>query len=198
MGELFSTIIAFILSASLSLGISTSMEQAPADAVNEFMSGMISGDDAVTEIYLENKYVNFLENVKGDENLVKKMNEAIFKNTSYEIEDIATKGNVAVAKVKVKTNDFSKVMDKYDDASYDYVMNHLYEDKISNKKKLRKECFRIYVEQIVKTSNKKPKQEEEIFIPMSGDGYGGWEILLTDEVMEALMGNLQIPAVNTK
>lgn len=198
MGELFSTIIAFILSASLSLGISTSMEQAPADAVNEFMSGMISGDDAVTEMYLENKYVNFLENVKGDEDLVKKMNEAIFKNTSYEIEDIATKGNVAVAKVKVKTNDFSKVMDKYDDASYDYVMNHLYEDKISNKKKLRKECFRIYVEQIVKTSNKKPKQEEEIFIPMSGDGYGGWEILLTDEVMEALMGNLQIPAVNTK
>ena len=89
-------------------------------------------------------------------------------------------------------------MDKYDDASYDYVMNHLYEDKISNKKKLRKECFRIYVEQIVKTSNKKPKQEEEIFIPMSGDGYGGWEILLTDEVMEALMGNLEIPAVNTK
>ena len=198
MGELFSTIIAFILSASLSLGISTSMEQAPADAVNEFMSGMISGDDAVTEMYLENKYVNFLENVKGDENLVKKMNEAIFKNTSYEIEDLATKGNVAVAKVKVKTNDFSKVMDKYDDASYYYVMNHLYEDKISNKKKLRKECFRIYVEQIVKTSNKKPKQEEEIFIPMSGDGYGGWEILLTDEVMEALMGNLQIPAVNTK
>lgn len=198
MGELFSTIIAFILSASLSLGISTSMEQAPADAVNEFMSGMISGDDAVTEMYLENKYVNFLENVKGDEDLVKKMNEAIFKNTSYEIEDIATKGNVAVAKVKVKTNDFSKVMDKYDDASYDYVMYHLYEDKISNKKKLRKECFRIYVEQIVKTSNKKPKQEEEIFIPMSGDGYGGWEILLTDEVMEALMGNLQIPAVNTK
>lgn len=198
MSEIISGIIALILSASLSLGVSTSMETKPQEAVNEFLAGVTSNDPAVMEMYLDNEYVNFLENVKGDEELVADMNDAIFKNLSYEVEGVKSKGNVAVAKVKVKTNDFSNVMDKYEDASYDYVLNNLYDDKITDKKNLNKECFRIYVEQIEKIAKKKPKHEEEIFIALSGDGYGGWNVDLTNEVMEALMGGLEIPTVNSK
>jgi hypothetical protein len=84
-------------------------------------------------------------------------------------------------------------MDDYEKASYEYVTGNLYSDTVTKKEKLNKKCLDIYLDQIEKTAEKKPSYETDIFIPMEADGYGGWRILLNDDIMKAMLGELEIP-----
>lgn len=193
MFTLFKTILAILISISMQLSVSDAVEVSPQTTADEFLSGITTGDDAVIEQYLDNEYLNFIVNTKGDEDLVKRMNTALFANLSYEIEAVASNEQAAVAKVKITGNDFSNVMKRYKKASYNYTINHLYDEKVTNKKKFRKQCLRIYIEQIEKLSEKEPSLETEIYLPMVDDGYGGWTVLLTDDIMKTLIGDLAIP-----
>ena len=35
--------------------------------------------------------------------------------------------------------------------------------------------------------------EKEVFVPMTDDGYYGWNIIVTDEFMESVLGGLEVP-----
>ncbi len=182
-------VISIVMQSSIVNMVSTT----PEDAVTDFLDGLKSRESYVMEKYMDNGYVNFITNVQGDEEVVARMNEALFKNFSYEIEKIAQKDNVAVAKVIVKSGDFSDVLDQYDKASYDYVVDNLYSDGISDKEKLNAKCFEIYVQQIEKAAEDGAATETVVFVPMIDDGYYGWNIIMTDELMESVLGNLQMP-----
>ena len=168
------------------------VETTPKDAVSDFMDGLKNADRQTIERYMNNEYVNLLVNVKGNEETVEKMYEALFKNFSYKIDKIAKKNDVAVAKVTVISNDFSNVRKAYEKASYDYVMDNLYKDKIADKEWLNEKCFEIYVSRIEKAATGETS-ETVIYIPLADNGYYGWNILLNDTMMQSILGGLKMP-----
>ncbi|MBQ6495851.1 MAG: DUF4878 domain-containing protein [Firmicutes bacterium] len=186
-------IISIIVAVMIQGGVSGVVESPPEDAVTEFMTALTSGNEQVLERYVDNEYVNFLLNVEGKEKTVKRMNQALFKNLEYEIDKSAQKGGVAVVKVRVKTNDFRDVLEKYEEASYQYVMDNLYEDKVTDKKKLNAKCLDIYVDQIEKDAEEEVSLKKTLYFPMIDDGYGGWKLLIDNKIMKALMGKLAMP-----
>ena len=95
--------------------------------------------------------------------------------------------------MKVRNCDFRKTMDNYKKESYEYVTENLYSDDVINKEKLNKKCLDIYLDQVEKTAGEEPSYEAEVFLPMEQDGYGGWRMILSDEIMKEILGELEIP-----
>ena len=193
MGGIINTIVSILIAMTISGSATNMAEVTPQEAADAFLQNL-SADDAQTDMmYMDNKYINFLENVKGTDEEMDRLEDAVFKNFSYEITDERAKGDVAVVKVAVKNCDFSDIMDDYEKASYKYVTEHLYSDTVTDKKKLNKKCLDIYLDQIEKTAEKNPSYDTEVFIPMEADGYGGWRIVLSDDIMKSILGELEIP-----
>ena len=193
MSGIINTIISVLLAAAISSGSSAMAEDTPQEAAADFFANISGGDDQTAMLYMDNKYVNFLENVKGTDEEMDRLEGAVFRNFSFEITDSAVRDDVAVVKAKVRNSDFSGVMKKYRKKSYDYVTNNLYSDDVIDKEKLNKKCLDIYLDQIEKISESEPSFEAEVFLPMEEDGYGGWRVILTDDVMKEMLGELEIP-----
>ncbi|MBQ3465913.1 MAG: DUF5105 domain-containing protein [Firmicutes bacterium] len=193
MSGIINTILSILLAAAISGGASAMAEVEPQEAADGFFRDLASGNDQVAMAYMDNKYVNFLENVKSTDEEMDNLEEAVFRNFSYEITDSASKNDVAVVKVTVRNSDFSGVMEDYKKESYEYVTENLYSDDVVSKEKLNKKCIDIYLDQVEKTAESDANYEAEIFLPMEEDGYGGWRILLSDEIMKEVLGKLEIP-----
>ncbi len=193
MSGIINTIVSILLAAAISGGASAMAEVEPQEAADAFFRDLASGNDQVAMAYMDNKYVNFLENVKGTDEEMDNLEKAVFRNFSYEITDSASKNDVAVVKVTVRNSDFSGVMEDYKKESYEYVTENLYSDDVVSKEKLNKKCIDIYLDQVEKTAEGDANYEAEIFLPMEEDGYGGWRILLSDEIMKEVLGKLEIP-----
>ena len=193
MGGIINTIISLLIAAAISGGASAVAEVTPQEAADDFFSDMSGGDKQTVMMYMDNRYVNFLENVKGTDEEMDRLEDALFRNFSYEITDSATKNGVAVVRVTVRNSDFSGIMKKYKKESYKYVTENLYSDDVIDKEKLNKKCLDIYLDQIQKTSESDPNFEADIFLPMEEDGFGGWRIILSDEIMKEVLGELEIP-----
>lgn len=193
MNGIIGTIISFLIATALAGGSSAMAESEPWDAADDFLHNLAGGDKQTTMTYVDNRYVNFLENVKGTDEEMDRLEEALFRNFSYEMDECATKGDVAVVEVTVKNSDFSDVMEDYEKASYEYVTDNLYSEDVIDKEKLNKKCLDIYLDQIEKTAGREPTYESVIYLPMEADGYGGWRILLSDEIMQSILGELEIP-----
>lgn len=190
---LLKTAASILIPAIMQLNLVDMVSTSPANAAADFMDGLKAGDSRVMEKHIDNEYVNFLVNAEGDEEVLNRMKEAVFRNFTYEIEEIGTKNDVAVARIAVKNSDFSKVDSKYEKAAYDYIMDNLYKDKISDKKKLSAKCLDIYVKQLEKAADKGATYETVVYVPMVDNGYYGWNIIVTDELMQDIMGNYIIP-----
>ena len=193
MGGIINTIISLLIAAAISGGASAVAEVTPQEAADDFFSDMSGGDKQTVMMYMDNRYVNFLENVKGTDEEMDRLEDALFRNFSYEITDSATKNGVAVVRVTVRNSDFSGIMKKYKKESYKYVTENLYSDDVIDKEKLNRKCLDIYLDQIQKTSESDPNFEADIFLPMEEDGFGGWRIILSDEIMKEVLGELEIP-----
>lgn len=193
MSIILKAISALIISMVISGGAAGMVETDPQDAAQDFMNGIAGGNEQITAMYMDNRYVNFLENMKGSDAEVKRLNDALFSNLQYDITDTVEKENLAAVKMTVRTNDFSKVMNAYDKASYKYVMDNLYDEKITDKKQLGRKCLDIYVRQVEKAAQDKASCENEVIIPLEDDGYRGWRVILSDEIMETLLGGLELP-----
>ena len=193
MSGIINTILSILLAAAISGGASAMAEVEPQEAADAFFRDLASGNDQVAMAYMDNRYINFLENVKGTDEEMDRLEDAVFRNFSFEITDSAAKNDVAVVKVTVRNCDFSGVMEDYKKESYEYVTGNLYSDDVVSKEKLNKKCIDIYLDQVEKTAGGDANYEAEIFLPMEEDGYGGWRILLSDEIMKEVLGKLEIP-----
>ena len=193
MSGIINTILSILLAAAISGGASAMAEVEPQEAADAFFRDLASGNDQVAMAYMDNRYINFLENVKGTDEEMDRLEDAVFRNFSFEITDSAAKNDVAVVKVTVRNCDFSGVMEDYKKESYEYVTGNLYSDDVVSKEKLNKKCIDIYLDQVEKTAEGDANYEAEIFLPMEEDGYGGWRILLSDEIMKEVLGKLEIP-----
>lgn len=188
-------IAALILPIIMQMNAIAMVSATPQEAVTDFMEGLQTRQTRVMNKYMDNAYVNFLNNVQGDEDVVARMNDSLFQNFSYEIEDIAQKNDVAVAKITIKNRDFSGVLNEYNTVSYQYVVSNLYTDEIADKEALNAVCLDLYVQQIEKAAELDTVVETVVFVPMVDDGYYGWNIVMTDELMLAVLGNLQPPVI---
>ena len=193
MSGIINTILSILLAAAISGGASAMAEVEPQEAADAFFRDLASGNDQVAMAYMDNRYINFLDNVKGTDEEMDRLEDAVFRNFSFEITDSAAKNDVAVVKVTVRNCDFSGVMEDYKKESYDYVTGNLYSDDVVSKEKLNKKCIDIYLDQVEKTAEGDANYEAEIFLPMEEDGYGGWRILLSDDIMKEVLGKLEIP-----
>lgn len=194
MQHILKTVITLLISLLMQSGVVNLISTTPHDAVSDFMDGLKNRDSSVMEKYMDDSYVNFITNVQGDEAVVERMNEALFRNFSYKIEKIKTKNDVAVAKVSITSGDFSNVLSGYESASYKYITDNLQSDEIADKDYLNAKCLEIYVQQVEAAADSGTVLETVVYIPMIDDGYYGWNIIMTDDLMKTVLGNLQMPA----
>ena len=194
MQHILKTVITLLISLLMQSGVVNLISTTPHDAVSDFMDGLKNRDSSVMEKYMDDSYVNFITNVQGDDAVVERMNEALFRNFSNKIEKIKTKDDVAVAKVSITSGDFSNVLSGYESASYEYITDNLQSDEIADKDYLNAKCLEIYVEQVEAAADSGTVLETVVYIPMIDDGYYGWNIIMTDDLMKTVLGNLQMPA----
>ena len=142
--------------------------------------------------------MNFIVNLEGDDETVARMQKALLKNFDYKVEAVEERDDLAVAKITVTQCDFSKVLKKYKKKSYDYVTEHLYDENITDKDWLNEKCLDIYVSQIEKVAKAGKTHEETIYLPLTSDGYNGWNAILEDDNMKAIIGDLSIPEYSEK
>ncbi len=193
MQYMIKILITIIISALMQSSAVNMVSTTPKEAVTDFLSGLKARESMTMEKYMDNSYVNFLVNVQGDDAVTERMNEALFSGFSYEIGRVVQKNKAAVAEVTVRSIDYSSVLDGYETEAYAYVMDNLYTEEIADKEKLEAKCLEIYVEQIEKAAETGNKIETLIYIPMVDDGYYGWNVIMTDELMRSVLGNLQMP-----
>lgn len=186
-------IVTVLVTMLMQTCVVSTVSSTPAEATEAFLAALKKQDAKVMGRYMDNEYVNFLYNTEGDADVIGKMNKALFSSFSYEVEKVKQKDGVAAARVVVTGCDFSDVMDSYEKKSYDYIMDNLYEDDIADKDKLASKCLEMYVAEIEKVAEEAKTVETVVFIPMTEDGFYGWNVIMTDELMKAVLGNLEMP-----
>lgn len=195
MQSILSIILTILITFTMQTSAIGIVTTTPEDATDALMKGLKKCDEKTLEKYMDNTYINLLCNEKGNKKASDRVNDALFKNFSYEIKQVKEKNDVAVAKVVIKCNDFSGVMPAYSKASYDYVMENLYEDFVGDKAALEKKFLELYVSEVEKAAKNNKTIETTVFVPMVDDGFYGWNVLLTDELMAQILGNLSMPAI---
>lgn len=193
MQFLIKGILSAIIMVFLQGGVANIVSTTPEDAAGDFLDGLKAGETQVMEKYMDNSYINFICNVEGDEGVVDRMDDALFQNFSYKVDKVATKDDVAVAKVIVTCNDFSQVSAAYDKAAYDFIKSNLYTNEVADKTALNAKCLDLYVQQIEAAAASDQTAETVIYLPMVDNGYYGWDVLLSDELMQTMLGGLQMP-----
>ena len=155
----------------------------PKEVVNDFFKGLKTRNEDVLILYTENEDINMLLHSKGKQADLNKMYDSIFKNFSYKI--LSTEKNEeetqATVTAEVSNVDFSN-----------YMQDNLYSGNLS-KKKLNAKCLSIFANQTEKASESTKLQTETITINLTKNDNYSWDMQLTEEMMEIIMGGLIIP-----
>ena len=166
----------------------------PKEVVNDFIKGLKTKNEDVLILYTENEDINMLLHSKGKQADLNKMYDSIFKNFSYKI--LSTEKNEeetqATVTAEVSNVDFSKVLKNYQKRAYNYMQDNLYSGNLS-KKKLNAKCLSIFANQTEKASESTKLQTETITINLTKNDNYSWDMQLTEEMMEIIMGGLIIP-----
>ncbi len=175
----------------------------PEEVVTDFFQGLETKDEDALILYTENEDINMLLHSKGSEKEMDAMYESLFRNFSYHI--LSTQKNeeetAATVEVEITNADFSKALKRYQDKAYQYMSDHLYSDDM-NKKNLNKKCLSIYVDQVEKIAKKAEKaqdsgknalQSQTVTIDLTKNDNYSWDMDLTEEMMETILGGLIIP-----
>jgi len=198
MGAILNLIFSVIIAMSMHSSTMEATQVDPQQVADECMNGIKTLQEETLDRYAGNTYVNFIVNLEGDDETVARMQEALLKNFDYRIEAVEQRNDLAVAKITVTQCDFSKVLKKYKKRSYDYVTEHLYDENITDKDWLNEKCLDIYVSQIEKVAKAGKIHEETIYLPLTSDGYNGWNAILEDDNMKTIIGDLSIPEYSEK
>lgn len=215
MKKRIAAIIALIMTLSLT-GCSLSLTE-PEEIVNDFFQGLKTKNEDTLILYTENEDINMLLHSKGDEEVLNRLYEGLFENLSYKI--LSVKKNKeetkATAEVEISNADFSKVLKKYQDKAYSYMQSNLYSGNMT-KKKLNAKCLELFTQQVEKVSDKAAKarkkareetseaskttktkvkgiQTQTITINLTKNDNYSWDMELTEEMMEIILGGLIIP-----
>ncbi len=194
MSGIINTIVSLLVAVFVTGGVSNIAQETPREAVNEFFTGLTEGNSQTYELYMDNSYINLIANSGMSDEDASRLHEALFKGLKWNITDSAERENIAVCKVTLTNSDFSRVLESYEKDSHDYVMDNLYEDKVTDKDQLAAACLDIYLDCLEAAADKDETVESEIFIPLESDGFSGWRVIPDDTIMKAAAGGLVLPA----
>ncbi len=214
MSGIINTIVSLLVAVFVTGGVSNIAQETPREAVNEFFTGLTEGDPQVYELYMDNSYINLLANSGMSDEDASRMHSALFEDFQWEITDSAERENIqnnkqlvaqcqaslsavdtsSLCKVTLTNSDFRPVLESYEKDSHDYVMDNLYEDKVTDKDQLAAACLDIYLDCLEAAADKDESVESEIFIPLESDGFSGWRVIPDDTIMKAAAGGLVLPA----
>lgn len=167
----------------------------PEEAADALLKGIQTCDQAVMNKYIDNKYINFLQNIETGEAEKTAINTALLGDFQYEIIETGMneEGDTAVVKVKVTNDNFGKVDNKYEDTAHEYIMDNLYSETVKDKKKLNDKCLELYIKELEKAAKGEPDLEQTIYIAMFDDGNYGWNVELSNKNAKKILGNFDIP-----
>lgn len=168
----------------------------PEEIVTDFFEGLKTKNEEVLALYMENEDIHMLIHSKGSSKQLDKLYESLFQNFSYKILSVKKNGEngqetKAVAEVEVSNADFSKVLKKYQEESYDYMQANLYSNL--SQKTLNAKCLELFVNQVKKAAKKADMDKETLTINLTKNENYSWDMELTEEMMSTIMGGLIIP-----
>lgn len=201
MKKKIAAIIAILMTFSLTGCYLTLTE--PEEVVTDFFEGLKTKNEDALILYTKNEDINMLLHSKGNEKALDNMYESLFRNFSYRI--LSTKKNeeetAATMEVELANADFSKVLKSYQKEAYNYMERNLYSGDMS-KQALNKKCLEIFADQVEKTAkkaenaepgSKNAPQAQIITINLTKNDNYSWDMELTEEMMEIILGGLIIP-----
>lgn len=168
----------------------------PEETLTNFFDGLKTKDEDALVFYAENEDIHMLIHSSGDKKQLNKLYDSIFQNFSYKILSVDKNGEngretKATAKVEVSNADFSKVLEQYKKTSYDYMQANLYAGL--SKKTLNAKCLELFVKQVRKAAKKADMNTETLTIHLTKNENYSWDMELTEEMMNVILGGLIIP-----
>lgn len=165
----------------------------PEEVVTDFFEGLKTKDEKVLALYGDNEDLHMLLHSKGSQKKLDKLYENLFQNFSYQI--LSVKKNEeetsATAKVEVSNADFSKVLKNYQKTSYDYMQANLYANL--SEETLNAQCLALFVKQVKKAAKTADMNTETLTIHLTKNENYSWDMELTEEMMNTIIGGLIIP-----
>lgn len=165
----------------------------PEEVVTDFFEGLKTKDEKVLALYGDNEDLHMLLHSKGSQKKLDKLYENLFQNFSYQI--LSVKKNEeetsATAKVEVSNADFSKVLKNYQKTSYDYMQANLYANL--SEETLNAQCLTLFVKQVKKAAKTADMNTETLTIHLTKNENYSWDMELTEEMMNTIIGGLIIP-----
>ncbi len=168
----------------------------PEETLTNFFDGLKTKDEDALVFYAENEDIHMLIHSSGDKKQLNKLYDSVFQNFSYKILSVDKNGEngretKATAKVEVSNADFSKVLEQYKKTSYDYMQANLYAGL--SKKTLNAKCLELFVKQVRKAAKKADMNTETLTIHLTKNENYSWDMELTEEMMNVILGGLIIP-----
>jgi arginine decarboxylase-like protein len=195
IGSIIKSLSIILIPALMQVGFVANASVEPEEAADALLKGIQTCDQAVMNKYIDNKYINFLQNIETGEAEKTAINTALLGDFQYEIIETGMneEGDTAVVKVKVTNDNFGKVDNKYEDAAHEYIMDNLYSETVKDKKKLNDKCLELYIKELEKAAKGEPDLEQTIYIAMFDDGNYGWNVELSNKNAKKILGNFDIP-----
>ena len=193
MKKIFAAMLAMIMTLSL-CGCNVSINQ-PEDRIDEFFEAVIDKNEDVLIIYTENKDINALLHCTGSEEQLNRIHENLVKNLSYEIVHVKMNEDetAATAVVSITKSDFSNVLDNYKKAAIKYMTDNIYKDDVT-KEVMTEKCLSLYADEIENTAaSTDGLVTAEVTIELMINDYHEWDMVMTDELSKATIGNLTFP-----
>lgn len=195
IGSIIKSLSIILIPALMQVGFVANASVEPEEAADALLKGIQTCDQAVMNKYIDNKYINFLQNIETGEAEKTAINTALLGDFQYEIIETGMneEGDTAVVKVKVTNDNFGKVDNKYEDVAHEYIMDNLYSETVKDKKKLNDKCLELYIKELEKAAKGEPDLEQTIYIAMFDDGNYGWNVELSNKNAKKILGNFDIP-----
>lgn len=195
IGSIIKSLSIILIPALMQVGFVANASVEPEEAADALLKGIQTCDQAVMNKYIDNKYINFLQNIETGEAEKTAINTALLGDFQYEIIETGMneEGDTAVVKVKVTNDNFGKVDNKYEDTAHEYIMDNLYSETVKDKKKLNDKCLELYIKELEKAAKGEPDLEQTIYIAMFDDGNYGWNVELSNKNAKKILGNFDIP-----
>lgn len=166
----------------------------PEQVTEAFFEGLKKKDTDTLILYTQNEDINMLLHSAGNKEDLDLIYNSLFKNFTYKIDSVEKNQaeTAATAQVQVCNSDFSGVLKEYNKEAYSYMEDNLYTGK-NSKKSLNKKCLSIFAKQVEKASQAAPGEPQTLTVKLTKNDNYSWDMELTEEMMEIIMGGLIIP-----
>lgn len=186
--------IALILTVIMMMSLCACGSNNPEAVTEGFMNAVKDQNKQELIIYAENPKINVLANNAGSEEQMAEIFSSIAKNLMWEILSVEENDEKTGASVKIKisNSDFSGVLATYQTEAVKYTIDNFASEDFT-KETMTDKCISIYAQHVKAAAVEDTIQEYEVEISLVKDENDKWQMEVTDELVNAVLGGLQFP-----